>query len=98
MHDTLAWLAGFLMCVNGVVNVLIMCFHPDFRSGAMKSTMDPTQAYRSNLVEQNPQMAAKVGQFALHQAQSHPETLAHVGLAAAAGGGGGYVPPTPANT
>ena len=80
MHDTLAWLAGALMCINGMVNLLIMWCHPDFRKGGMETTMDPTDAYSTNFIEQNPHLTSKASQFVYEQAKQNPKMVAEVSV------------------
>ena len=79
MHNTMAWLAGTLMCANATMNLLVMWCHPDFRSGGMESTMDPTDAYSTNFIEQNPHLASKASQFVYEQAKQNPKMVGEVG-------------------
>ncbi|RLN94735.1 hypothetical protein BBJ28_00021955 [Nothophytophthora sp. Chile5] len=71
--SALATIAGALMCINALINLLVMCRHPQFKS-SLSADADPTAGYTTGSQEaaqfmsKNPEMAAKAGQYAFSQA------------------------------
>uniref|UniRef100_A0AAV1TTR5 Golgi apparatus membrane protein TVP15 n=1 Tax=Peronospora matthiolae TaxID=2874970 RepID=A0AAV1TTR5_9STRA len=68
-----ASLAGLLMCFNALINLLVMCRHPQFKS-SLTADADPTAGYTTGSQEaatfmsKNPEIAAKAGQYAFQHA------------------------------
>ncbi|CAH0474555.1 unnamed protein product [Peronospora belbahrii] len=71
--SALATLAGFLMCFNAFINLLVMCRHPEFKS-TLSANADPTAGYTTSnqeavsFMSKNPELALKAGQYAFQQA------------------------------
>ncbi|DAZ93532.1 TPA: hypothetical protein N0F65_000148 [Lagenidium giganteum] len=69
MSSALGTVAGILMCVNALINLLVMCRHPEFKSN-LSAGADPTAGYTTgnqeaaNFMQSNPELAAKAGKFA----------------------------------
>jgi hypothetical protein len=84
MEGSLPYFVGVLMCGNSLLSMLIMMFHPQFRSGTLDMNMDPTATYRpaaeetETLLREHKGMASKAGAFVLHEAEDHPEFMAKV--------------------
>jgi hypothetical protein len=81
MSSALGYLAGALMCINALINLLVMCRHPDFKA-QLSSNADPTAGYSTgnqeaaNFMQSNPALAAKATKFAFTtaaQANSAPK-------------------------
>jgi hypothetical protein len=79
MDTLLGTVAGVLMCMNALLNLLIMCKHPEFKSGNININSDPTVGYSSGNQEAaaylsaNPKVAIQAGKFALSAtAQGNP--------------------------
>ncbi|CAI5736475.1 unnamed protein product [Hyaloperonospora brassicae] len=68
-----ASLAGLLMCANALINLLVMCRHPQFKS-SLSADADPTAGYTTGgqeaatFMSKNPEIAAKAGQYAFQHA------------------------------
>ena len=45
IDTSLGWLVGCLMCGNAFFNCILMLCHPEFKSGHLTATMDPTANY-----------------------------------------------------
>ncbi|TYZ68219.1 hypothetical protein PybrP1_003118 [[Pythium] brassicae (nom. inval.)] len=75
MSSALGTLAGILMCVNALINLLVMCRHPQFKS-SLSANADPTAGYTTGnqeaatFMHNNPAMAAQATQFAFTTAMS----------------------------
>ncbi|KAF0745857.1 hypothetical protein AaE_008362 [Aphanomyces astaci] len=71
MNTTLGTVAGVFMCCNALLNLFIMCQHPEFKSGHISASADPTTGYTTGNQEAatylsaNPQVAMQAGTFAL---------------------------------
>lgn len=78
MASDLGYIAGFLMCMNALINLLVMCRHPEFRHGTMSADADPTKGYSSGNAEaakylgNNPNMAKKATSIAFQAATAKP--------------------------
>lgn len=68
--SALATVAGVLMCLNALINLLVMCRHPQFKS-SLGANADPTAGYTTGnqeaaqFMSSNPELAKKAGMFAL---------------------------------
>ncbi|KAJ0396144.1 hypothetical protein P43SY_006986 [Pythium insidiosum] len=73
MSSALGTVAGVLMCFNALINLLVMCRHPEFKSN-LSASADPTAGYTTgnqeaaNFMQSNPALAAKATQFAFSTA------------------------------
>jgi len=79
MNTSLGTVAGVFMCLNALLNLLVMCKHPEFKSGHVSADSDPTAGYSTGNQEAaaylsaNPNVAMHAGTFALSAAaQSRP--------------------------
>ncbi|EQC28496.1 hypothetical protein SDRG_13824 [Saprolegnia diclina VS20] len=74
MSTTLGTIAGVFMCINALLNLLVMCKHPEFKSGHVSRDADPTLGYSSGQQEAaaylsaNPNVAMQASTFALSAA------------------------------
>ncbi|OQS04668.1 hypothetical protein THRCLA_03118 [Thraustotheca clavata] len=95
MHDTMAKLAGVLMCSNAVLNLIVIYLHPAFRNGSLRADMDPTVGYTAGeqeaaqMFSNNQHLAAKAGTYAFSHVS--PEVASKIVFEAAQNGS--YVPP-----
>lgn len=70
IDSALGTVAGILMCLNALFNIIVMCRHPEFRTGNLTSSTDPTQNYSTGNQEaakymsQNPNLAAQAFKMA----------------------------------
>lgn len=71
MDNALGYLAGVLMCGNAIINLMVMCRHPDFLAGNVNANADPTVGYKTgnaaaaSYLSSNPAIAKEVGSAAL---------------------------------
>ncbi|OQR80770.1 hypothetical protein THRCLA_11931 [Thraustotheca clavata] len=71
MSTALGTVAGVFMCINALLNLFIMCKHPEFKSGHVSTNADPTANYSSGQQEAaaylsaNPNVAMQASTFAL---------------------------------
>ncbi|KAF0701063.1 Aste57867_8509 [Aphanomyces stellatus] len=101
MADAMAKLAGILMCLNAVLNLVVMTCHPSFRSGALRMDMDPTSGYTAGeheaaeMLKSNSHLAAQAGTYAF--SHMSPEVASEIiqNTAQQQMRSGGYVPPSP---
>ncbi|KDO24964.1 hypothetical protein SPRG_09608 [Saprolegnia parasitica CBS 223.65] len=99
MADAMAKIAGVLMCLNAVLNLIVITMHPAFRSGSLRADMDPTVGYTAGEQEaaqvfaKNAHLAAQAGTYAF--AHVSPEVATQIVQQAAAqqANNGSYVPP-----
>ncbi|TMW69273.1 hypothetical protein Poli38472_001429 [Pythium oligandrum] len=69
MDSTLGYLAGAVMCVNALINLLVMCRHPDFKN-QLSANADPTQGYTTgnqeaaSFMQSNPNLTAQATKYA----------------------------------
>lgn len=80
MSSTLGYVAGILMCLNALGNLMILCRHSDFQSGEISSSSDPTAGYSTgnkeaaNYLSNNPELAKSAGKMAFSAAMAGPRT------------------------
>ncbi|KAF0685591.1 Aste57867_22559 [Aphanomyces stellatus] len=76
MKATLGTVAGVFMCLNALLNLFIMLAHPEFKSGHISASSDPTTGYTTgnqeaaSYLQANPQVAMQAGTFAMSAAVS----------------------------
>ncbi|ETV87965.1 hypothetical protein H257_01363 [Aphanomyces astaci] len=72
----LGYLAGMIMCANAFLNFYIMYKHPEFASGNLSSSSDPTAGYApasqeaTKFLKNNPDIAMQATNYAFAQASS----------------------------
>lgn len=67
---TMAWFAGVFMVFNGCFNLLVLCIHPEFRSGRVSQSDDPTNMYTmtgeeatAQVLQKNAHLARQAGTY-----------------------------------
>ncbi|OQR88111.1 hypothetical protein ACHHYP_07545 [Achlya hypogyna] len=101
MADAMAKIAGVLMCANAVLNLVVIYFHPAFRTGSLRADMDPTVGYTAGETEaatvfaNNAHLAAKAGTYAFGHVSPEVATQIVQQSMQASQNNGSYVPPAP---
>ncbi|OQR90301.1 hypothetical protein ACHHYP_05636 [Achlya hypogyna] len=74
----LGYIAGIIMCINAFLNFYVMMRHPEFASGNLSATSDPTAGYTAahqeaqNFLTNNPDIAKQATSYAFSQSANAP--------------------------
>ncbi|CAK4072925.1 unnamed protein product [Aphanomyces euteiches] len=100
MRDSMAKIAGVLMCANAVLNLVVMTCHPSFRSGALRADMDPTTGYTAGeeetaeMLKANSHLATQAGTYAFSHMSPEVATQIVQNSMHQASQNRGYIPPS----
>lgn len=106
--DKLGVVVGILTEINGLFNWIVIKLHPDFRSGKLSSSDDPTALYTHGDVEaqraaqqyvtEHPDVAMKAVQGATNFAAQNPQLVVAAASGSATNNSAPRPPPRPASS